>query len=193
MPLIDLTKVNLPETIEVAGRLYPIKTDFRFWLTFQKLWHETKEHTYLDFDFLYDGDIPSDRAEGYKELVLFFTKTNELPRDIGARSSHEQILDYLTDSDYIYAAFLEQYKIDLTAPELKLHWWKFKALVNGLHNTKLNEIIGYRCYEENTKVDQNTEKRRYRQLKEMWRIKEEVTLTEEEQRLLDRFNAIGGK
>lgn len=47
------------------------------------------------------------------------------------------------DSEYIYAAFLEQYGIDLSDIPY-LHWWKFLALFKGLHDCKMTDIMGYR-------------------------------------------------
>lgn len=55
-----------------------------------------------------------------------------------------QTLYYEYDGDYIYAAFMQNYKIDLM--ETGLHWHKFLALLKGLSGTMLNEIMGYRAY-----------------------------------------------
>lgn len=59
----------------------------------------------------------------------------------------EIYFDYSKDSDLIYAAFMQAYGIDLIDSQGKLHWLKFKALMNGLpENTKLVHVIGIRSW-----------------------------------------------
>lgn len=56
-----------------------------------------------------------------------------------------RVLDYEQDFEYIYASFMQAYGIDLIDERGKLHWNKFKALINGLpKNTKIVEIISIR-------------------------------------------------
>ena len=51
---------------------------------------------------------------------------------------------FAQDAPYIYAAFKEQYGIDLLSQE-KLHWWKFLALFESLgEETKMAKIMYYR-------------------------------------------------
>ena len=80
------------------------------------------------------------------------------------------MIDYDTDADLIYAAFMEVYGIDLT--EERLHWHKFRALMDGLHGTKLNEVIGYRLYDGS---DAGDWKKRMAEFHEMWELPEELT------------------
>jgi hypothetical protein len=48
------------------------------------------------------------------------------------------------DASYIYAAFLEQYQIDLLETAY-LHWFKFVALFSALsETTMMHKIMGYR-------------------------------------------------
>ena len=64
----------------------------------------------------------------------------------------------------------------------ELHWHKFLALLNGLTETKLSEVMGYRCYERHDRKDIDP----YEEMREAWRI--EKPLTREEQDELDDFN-----
>ena len=77
---------------------------------------------------------------------------------------------------------MQQYGIDLIDID-NLHWHKFLALFYGLKNTKLDEIMGYRCYEKQT--DKGIDP--YEELREAWSI--DPKLTEAEQAELDAFNA----
>ena len=64
----------------------------------------------------------------------------------------QQVYSFQYDDDYIYAAFLEQYGIDLQDVE-DLHWWKFRALFKGLReDTEIVKIMGYRSIEITSKM-----------------------------------------
>lgn len=142
--MIDLS-IDLPDTIEVDGKSYLIKTDFREWLKFAKL-VEDKGTTLADLIYLFVDDFP--QTDFSKELVEFFVNENPLPNYTGASS--EPILDYLIDSEYIYASFMAVYKIDLICADL--HWWQFKALLIGLpDDSKIKEIMGMRSYKKSDK------------------------------------------
>ena len=89
----------------------------------------------------------------------------ELPRSTGEESG-DIVLDYDKDAPYIYAAFLEQYGIDLI--DARLHWYKFLALLHGLHDTELNRIIAARLWKPNGKNSEyeKNQKKQY----EAWRL-----------------------
>lgn len=182
--MFTLRKYDLPDSVEVDGKSFLIKTDFRWWLSFCLALKEKTIETYDDADFLYREKIPKNREKGYQELLKFFRPERKLPRATG-RSSGRTILDYEIDAPYIYAAFLEQYGIDLLDRKTVLHWWKFNALLDGLHGTRLNEIQGFRSYDES---DKSTTEQIHRELLQMWGLDSE--LTEQEQKDLEEFNKV---
>lgn len=135
--------LNLPDTVEVEGKFYPIKTNFADWLIFSQLIQDKK--TILgDLDSFYIGTPPRDRITGFNALFSFYSPIKELPKAVN--SSNVKLIDYCIDFDLIYSAFMEKYKIDLYDEKTRLHWHKFLALIMGLSNTKLNDIMGYRAY-----------------------------------------------
>ena len=145
--MIDLTKKRMQSSVLVGGRDYAIKTDFRWWLCFARTLKESR--LLADFDFMYENaNAPEDRGAGFEELARFYNPPSPLPRPDG--SGGERVVDFAQDADMIFAAFMEQYGIDLT--EADLHWHKFLALFRGLHGTKMNEVMGYRCYDEGDKT-----------------------------------------
>lgn len=188
--MIDLSKVKLPDCIEATGSFFIIKTDFRVWLNFSRIIN-TKGAVVDDVDFIYKDAIPSveNKKEAFEKLLEFFQPKNVLPRPVGEITG-ERILDYDLDADLIYAAFFEQYKIDLLATDknghlIEMHWHKFLALLSGLHDTKLNEIMGYRCYNPNDKTDYE---KQMMQLRNMWELP-----TEESEKIkedLEKFNSL---
>lgn len=160
--MLDLFKVELPDAINVSGNLYKIKTDYKYWIRFSQCLKTGEE-----FSFIFIDTPPVEKFDEVTEqLMMFYNPKEELPRPVG-KQSNEITLDYDIDADYIYSAFMEQYKIDLMDSKLKMHWWKFSALLKGLHNTKLNEIMSYRCYDPN---DKTSYEQSMRDMKNQWRI-----------------------
>lgn len=117
--MINLT-IDLPTAIEVNGRFFPIKTDFREWLKFSQLITK-KDLLYDDLFYLFENEIPNEPF--FEALLKFYINENTTPRGNGA---DEKTFDYYEDGEYIYSAFMQQYHIDLI--ESNLHWHKFKAL-----------------------------------------------------------------
>lgn len=178
--MLDLTKVKLPDSVEVEGSFFNVKTDFRVWLNFGELINN-KESTLSDFDYIYENKKPGNKLKGIEKLIEFYAPPKELPRSTGSDGG-EIVLDYKLDAELIYAAFYEVYKIDLLATDEKgkaipLHWYKFQALLNGLHNTKLNEIMSYRSFEDNPKETGDYYKQ-MRKLKRAWRLPQNMELSE---------------
>lgn len=104
--------------------------------------------------------------------AVFFLRL-KLPRSIG-ESFGGKILDYEIDADLIYAAFYEQYGIDLLATDshghvVQIHWHIFLALLSGLHNTKLNEVMNCRCWTGDTKTEYG---KQMQKLRNAWELEE---------------------
>ncbi|MBR1713491.1 MAG: hypothetical protein IJ717_00905 [Treponema sp.] len=186
--MIDLSKNVLPEAVEVCGRFYKVHTSFKYWLAFKKIM-DSKPKSYLEFDFLYDGEKPNDRSEGFKALLGFANPEEKLPRMDG-KDGGKKVLDFDIDSDYIYSAFLELYGIDLI--ESSMHYLKFQALLKGLHGTKLNDIIGYRLYENHSRTYGEYE-RQMEELQRAWELPDEDDEDDEKLSAFDEWVEGKGK
>lgn len=96
----------------------------------------------------------------------------------------QKSFDYIQDSPYIYAAFLQAYGIDLYKEQGRLHWWQFLDLLAGLpKDTRLSEIIQIRLMEIPKATAHNAEQRM-----EILRLKAKYQLklsAEERQRNLE--------
>lgn len=141
--MLDLFSRELPDSIEVDGEFYYIQTDYKYIILFNRL---IQNQATLDkFDFMYPFEKPENRQAGFDQIALFVNPPTLLPRSDGTESSL-RVVDYDIDSDYIFAAFYEQYGIDLMDPTLDMHWHKFLALFRALKATKMNDIIEIRSY-----------------------------------------------
>lgn len=177
--MFTLKKTGLPQTIDVGGSFFRIKTDYRYFLRFREHLQE-KDAKLTDFDYMYVEEKPASRLEGLRKLVEFMNPPQELPRNTG-RGKAEIVLDYEIDAPYIYAAFYEQYHIDLL--KAPLHWYQFQALIRGLHDTELNNIINARLYKPSGKRGEY-EKARQKQ-HEAWSLPQPPDA--EDEKALDDF------
>lgn len=91
-----------------------------------------------------------------------------------------QIYSFTHDTDYIYAAFMEQYGIDLNAVELD--WWKFSAMFAGLkEDCLISKIMGYRATDT---VGMNKEQKKfYKKMKDVYKLPGNMS---EEDRALEK-------
>ena len=194
-----------PEQVEVDGKLYKINSDFRTSIQFEILMQK-KELTKKQKEFanelcLLDKEMDRETAEllaKYKDgLELYYP---EIPNDINGAinamlwfyecgkenidkkkskksGSRKKIYDYNYDADYIYAAFFEQYHIDLA--EQELHWWKFSALFSALsEDCMISKIITYRVID--TKGMEKEQKAFYNRMKRLYQLPEDISEEERE-------------
>lgn len=187
--MIDLTKRDLPDSVQVDGRFFLIHTDFRWWINFEEIIND-KSATLDELDYYYISDIPEDKNKGFMALYDFFSPKKIVPKFEDTGVPAEKILDYKIDADFIYAAFMELYHIDLLATDengkvIEMHWHKFQALMAGIHDTKLNEIMGFRSYDAS---DKTPYEKQMQKLKNAWRLpqKEDEKINED----LEKFNAL---
>lgn len=109
-----------------------------------------------------------------KRPVLRDMQGNVLPDDFGFEDDEEQAKPEYSlkhDADYIYASFMQAYGMDLLEEHGKLHWFKFKALLNGLpEDTKFRQVISIRLWkkDDSDSYDKNMEK-----LQHMYALPEE--------------------
>ena len=150
--MINLLLDNINEVVKDR-----IKIDF-----------DTNFRTCITFEIMMQNPKYSDRAKTFQALNLFYPEINEIKdfkkaiddiiwfyscgkseekstRKKENNKNNKQIYSYIFDNDLIYSAFKDQYNIDLVEIDY-LHWWKFKAMFNGLKSdNKIVEIMGYRA------------------------------------------------
>ncbi|MCR0266172.1 bacteriophage Gp15 family protein [[Clostridium] innocuum] len=165
-----LTREDLPDTIRIEDRCYRIDTDFRSWIRFELILLDDSIDPYYKTSILInaleiDPAIQRENQEDILRALFSFyrmgkpSKKGKPCKDIPYR------FDF--DIDLIYAAFMQQYHIDLLT--VNLHWYEFKSLFDGLtENTQLIKVIGYRT----TEIDKMPKEQRKEalRLKEFWKI-----------------------
>lgn len=185
--LIDL----VPETITIDNKEYEINSDFRTSILFELLMQDKSmkdnDKIYLALE-LYYPNIPDDINSAIEKMLWFYRCGKDLitSKRKGKSKSDIKIYSFEYDDDYIYAAFMDQYGIDLQ--DIKyLHWWKFKAMFKSLkEDTEIVKIMRYRSMDL-SKIKDKNEKAYYKKMQELYKIpisKDEQEKLEEIERAL---------
>ena len=193
--LIDL----LPESVNIDGNDYEVNSDFRTSILFELLMQDNsigeENKIYMALE-LYYPIIPSNINEAINQTLWFYKCGKDITKSKGngKGKSVTQIYSFEHDDDYIYAAFMDQYSIDLQDIDY-LHWWKFKAMFKGLkEDNEIVKIIGYRSMEL-SKIKDKEQKAYYKKMQELYKIPiskdEENKLKEIEEVLLKGGNLSG--
>lgn len=164
--MINFT-AGLPRSITIGGEAYAINTDYRVMADFEmkianadmsdrtafaKILFETVSALFID--------VPHADAQQIIEGVLWYYRCGNETRETSVTPrSNKRYYDYSEDSDYIYAAFMQQYGDDLLTS--KMHWWEFRAKFMALTEaTEFVKIMQYRgtdiskikCREERSRI-----------------------------------------
>lgn len=183
---------SLPSTVDVDGVHVAINTGHRAGIAFtsvledSSLSDEDKLSRALGI-YYKDKDISRhDTTALIKAALAFYSydpsayygKTKSvLSKGGGKPHRSKQLISYIKDDALIYAAFLQQYGIDLADNEL--HWHKFRALIDGLtEDTQLVKVMRYRSVKLG---DVSTEERKlYRDMQDFYSL-EQISDAEAEQ------------
>ena len=86
---------------------------------------------------------------------------------------HKRLYNLKHDGDYVFASFMQAYRIDLIEEIGRLHWKKFNALLVGLpEGTKFAEVLKIRSYEPQ-KGDSQEYIEKMRELQREFRLPDE--------------------
>ena len=161
---------SLPESVTIGGVEYQINSGFRASIQFEILVQEEAEEDQLleqMLEIYYGDQIPPDIFQAV-EKALWFYAGGSLDQNNTNQRERSQPYSFEYDWDYIYAAFLEQYGVDLY--ETELHWWKFKAMFAALNDkVKFSEIIGYRTVKIDSKMSKS-QKEFYKKMKKVYAL-----------------------
>lgn len=181
----------VPTSVKIEGIEYLINSDFRYSILFTLLMQDSniednkKAEQILN---IYYPIIPPQKDEAIEKIMWFYRGGKEIKQGKGKGKRNNKIsYSYDQDDELIFAAFLAQYRIDLTEIEY-LHWWKFKALFNSLHDdNKICEVMSIRN-KDLSKIKDKEERKYYKEMQEYYKIEEETT--EDDLKALEEWNNI---
>ena len=177
---MNILTEKLPDCVEIDGELFDINTDFRVWIKIELLFSDdVPEGLKLPLALgLAFPVMPENKQEAGEILLAFYSGGLQTSRKSKKKRPRrrKRIYSFEHDADYIYSAFLQAYGIDLSAAEM--HWFKFRALFSALPEDCLfSKIMGWRALEI-AKDMPDSQKNRYKELKELYRLP--LSQTEEE-------------
>ena len=170
-----------------------INTDFRISILFELLMQDntvSKKEKIIQSLQLYYPDFLNikDFNKAIENMLWFYGCGKELANSTRSKvtNKNKQIYSYEFDDDKIYSAFMQQYGIDLQDIEY-LHWWKFKALFNGLaENVQFVKIMGYRAMDI-SKIKDKKEKNKYKELQRLYALPDMRSEEEKENDFAEAF------
>lgn len=194
---MSLFDEELPTAYEYNGKSYEMHTDFREWIRFELLMTDPdilpQKKPALLTRLIFPIVPPDPRLNEF--IIWFYSCGKKSPKVKNRKSNISQsqkknaaVYSFEYDDGYIYAAFLEQYGIDLTEIQY-LHWWKFRALFKALHDVKLCSIMSYRS-EEITSKTSESRKKQITELKQIYALPKSLSeqqKIEKAKRLMEQY------
>lgn len=197
---------QLPETVTIEGRAWPINSNFFIGILFELLMQDSdlsEEEKVERALALYYPTPPPNLQEAMNQLLWFYRCGKEGEKSgvaAGEQHTYRQPYDFDQDAELIFSAFWAQYHIDLNEIE-NLHWWKFRALFQGLStDCEFCKVMGYRTAD--TKGMSKSQKQFYEKMRKRYALKKEthtaaiVDLAQRDREMKDyvarRFREIGG-
>lgn len=195
---------KLPDHVVCGGSKYYIKTDFRIWIRFANTISELSRHSSDDTakrlaevildvtDEKKTQKVNGTLGELFGEFFKFYSCMDDDDTDSDVKTKHSSksskaIYDFVYDSDYIFASFLEVYGIDLECTQM--HYHKFMALFKSLPDTcKFSKILQYRSCD--TSKMKGEEKRFYSDMKEYYALPDNRTREEKDAELYAEISAM---
>lgn len=173
--MINLLLDNIDEVVKDRIKIN-FDTNFRIGIAFEIMMQNPKysiqAKTYQALKLFYpEINKIKDTKKAIDDIIWFYScgKSEEKTSQKNRKGKNKQIYSYEFDNDLIYSAFKNQYNVDLEEIEY-LHWWKFKAMFNGLKSdNRIVEIMGYRAMEL-SKIKDKDMKKHYKQLQEEYKL-----------------------
>ncbi|MGM0238427.1 Gp15 family bacteriophage protein [Enterococcus sp. AZ103] len=194
---------GLEDKVEILGEVYQLNLSYDVVLRFLDLLSdkEISEKTRLNFSMkLLLGppeNLPPLSIEDQAELINQVIQTQvltEKPAAIFAsmnkkETAEKEYYSIEEDADIIFASFYYDYHLDLIEERGRLHWKKFKALLNGLSDkTKLAQVIGIRKWKPN-KYTSPEEESQMKELQEYYSL----GVSQKDAEELLYFNSLSGE
>ena len=186
--------LNNPEYVKIGEKKYKINTDFRVAIECDQIANDKSIGEYerpLAIIYLLFGEEGLRDLDNHVRLLELAKKYLSCGKDLESVKSENKDMDFKQDMEYIEASFMSDYQIDLT--KIKMHWWTFFKLLNGLSNSELgnccilNRIRNLRNYDLKDIKDSKEREKILKAKEQVALKKEEVKLTKEQQKSVDEF------
>lgn len=168
--MINALYEPFPESIHADGQEYKILTDFRDWLRFSDMLHDTEisaaDKAFVMGDWLMNP--PEIITAEIVAALTAFLRADALNPDSPEPDEdepdepeppHPPYFDFTYDAKWILGDFRRFYGIDLRRAKY-LHWWEFRALLSALPDESMTmRRVAYRSADLN-KIKNKAERAR---------------------------------
>ena len=154
--MINALYEPFPESITVDGQGYQLLTDFRDWIRFADMIHDTEINEYdkVRMLTLWFKTAPSRMTAEMVDALFDFYYATDLEPDADYEDDDEDtaedavikppVFDWRIDSRYILGDFRHYYDMNLLSIEY-LHWWEFRCLFAALpDDSQCQKRMAYR-------------------------------------------------
>lgn len=186
---MSIITTDLPSSLEICDVQCPIRTDVKTWLKFSQLIStEMTPKTVADMFALVFYELPPNFMAAFDALGKFYSHSDKTAQaDKKKATEQKRVFDFDFDGDLIYAAFLQQYRIDLCMQPL--HWWQFKALFNCLsEETQFVKVMQYRSMNL-AEIKDKKQRSFYRKMKQAYRLPDNRSEAQKEADMNDALSA----
>lgn len=189
--MFNLFTQHPPSAVSLGGLLYQFNSSFRAVIQFEQVMQDkdlrAEDRIYIVLKLFFGEQYlePSLYQDAIK-YILWFYRGGDNEEDTGKTGSRKTkaIYSFIHDDGLIYAAFLEQYGIDLVNEDL--HWFQFRALFLSLsEKTKMAEVMRIRAI--NISQVPKEERKRYAKLKRLYVLPDMRTNDEKESDFANAF------
>lgn len=154
--MINALYEPFPESITVDGQGYQLLTDFREWIRFADMIHDTEINEYdkVRMLTLWFKNAPSRMTAEMVNALFDFYYASDLEPDTDYEKDDDDtaedavikpsVFDWRIDSRYIIGDFRHYYDMNLLSIEY-LHWWEFRCLFAALpDDSQCQKRMAYR-------------------------------------------------
>lgn len=177
---------GLPESLYVNGTEYPINTDYRAILAYDRMLNADDKSGLLIYGALSSvyRQMPDNIEEAITALNWFIScgkkKKKDRPSNKVLGINCNKSFDFEEDDLLIWSAFKSRYNIDLLTIE-HLHWWLFRALLDDIgDDTRFSQIMQYRVIDTTADGISNERKKFLNAMQRYYKINENEEERDEE-------------
>lgn len=179
---------SLPAGLEIDGKNYAIRTDFRVALTILQAFNDTElndqEKMTVMLYSLYE-ELPENMEEATKKAVWFIDGGQEY-----GSSNEKRVMDWEQDEQIIFSAVNKVAGYETRAKEY-IHWWTFLGFFSEIGEGLFSTVVNIRKKKNRGKKLDKSEEEFFKRNRSMVQLKKR--LSAKEQAELESVNRLLGR
>lgn len=175
---------QLPTTLEVGGKTYAIRSDYRVILTIFQAFNDPEltndEKCYVCMKCLYvdfEDNIPPEHIQEAAEKAYWFCDGGDMPKSDNV--DEIKTFDWEQDEGIMFPAINKAAGFEVRAVEY-LHWWTFLGLFGVVDDGLFSQVLHLRNKLAKGKKLDKTEREFYRDHRSMVDLKQKLTAEQKE-------------